>query len=207
MGLLGSAAWSETTDEVQLVDPAHLNTSIHLAADYLVKHCNHNGKFLYRINLNPEATVKPKYNFLRHAGAMYALCQYEDAYPDTATLQTMKRAALFLKKAAIDPIPEKFAPVPIRNDLLAVWSIPAVTGSGKPVQAKLGGTALGLVALVSLEKIAPGTTPLDYLRQMGNFIVFMQKKMEVFIPNFIPTMAEKMTSGRPFIIRGRRLWV
>jgi hypothetical protein len=186
VGYVGSVACSETTDEIQLVDPARLNTSIHLAADYLVKRCNQNGKFLYRINLNPEVTVKPKYNFLRHAGAMYALCQYEGAYPYAVTLQTMKRAALFLKKAAIDPIPEKFAPVPMRNDLLAVWSIPAVTGSGKPVQAKLGGTALGLVALVSLEKIAPGTTPLDYLRQMGNFIVFMQKKDGSFYSKFYP---------------------
>ena len=186
VGLLGSAAWSGTTDESQSVDPARLTASIHLAADYLVKRCNHNGKFLYRINLNPDATLTPKYNFLRHAGAIYALGQYEGAYPNTASLQAMKRAALFLKKASIDPIPEKFAPVPVRNDLLAVWSIPAVTGSGKPIQAKLGGTGLGLVALVSLENIAPGTTPLDYLRQMGNFIVFMQKKDGSFYSKFYP---------------------
>jgi hypothetical protein len=186
MGPLGSAAWSGTAVEGQSVDPAQLTASIHLAADYLIKRCNHNGKFLYRINLNPETTLKPKYNFLRHAGAIYALGQYEAAYPDTATLQTMKRAALFLKKASIDPIPEKFAPVPIRNDLLAVWSIPAVTGSEKPIQAKLGGTGLGLVALVSLENIAPGTTPLEYLRQMGNFIIFMQKKDGSFYSKFYP---------------------
>jgi hypothetical protein len=185
-GLLGSAASSGASDEIQAVDPAQLTASIHLAADYLVKRCNHNGKFLYRINLNPQAALTPKYNFLRHAGAMHALVQYEAAHPDTATLQTIKRAATFLKKASIDMIPEKFAPVPTRNDLLAVWSIPAVTGSGKPIQAKLGGTGLGLVALIGLERIAPGTTPLDYLRQMGNFIVFMQKKDGSFYSKFYP---------------------
>ncbi len=186
MGYVGSAAWSETVDEVQPVDPVQLTASIHRAADYLVKRCNHNGKFLYRINLDPEATVAPKYNFLRHAGAIYALGQYELAYPDAATLQTMKRAAHFLKKASIDQIPEKFAPVPTRNDLLAVWSIPAVTGTGKPIQAKLGGTGLGLVALVGLENVAPETTSLDYLRQMGNFIIFMQKKDGSFYSKFYP---------------------
>ena len=186
MELWRSLAWSGTAAEGQPVDPVQLTASIHLAAGYLVKRCDQNGKFLYRINLNPDATVKPRYNFLRHAGAICALGQYQQAYPDPVTLQTMKRAALFLKKASIDPIPEKFAPVPFRNDLLAVWSIPAVTGSGKPVQAKLGGTGLGLAALAGLENIAPGTTPLDYLRQMGNFIVFMQKKDGSFYSKFYP---------------------
>ncbi|MBW2410744.1 MAG: hypothetical protein JRF72_13165, partial [Deltaproteobacteria bacterium] len=77
VGLVGSVARSETADEVQPADPVQLTASIHRAADYLVKRCNHNGKFLYRINLDPEATVTPKYNFLRHAGAIYALGQYE----------------------------------------------------------------------------------------------------------------------------------
>jgi len=185
-GFFCSAAWSGTTGQGQSVDPAQLTASIHLAADYLIKACNDKGKFLYRINLDPEADLKRKYNFLRHAGAIYALGQYEKAYPKNITLQTMKRAAHFLKKASIAPIPEQFAPVPTRNDLLAVWSIPAITGSGKPIQAKLGGTGLGLVAMVGLESIAPGTTPLDYLQQMGNFIVFMQKKDGSFYSKFYP---------------------
>ena len=134
--------------------------------------------------MDPEAELQRKYNFLRHAGAIYALGQYEKSYPGANTLETIKRAAYFLKKASIDPIPEESAPVPMRNDLLAVWSIPAVTGAKKPLQAKLGGTGLGLVALVSLENSAPGTTPLDYLRQMGNFIIFMQKKDGSFYSKF-----------------------
>jgi hypothetical protein len=136
--------------------------------------------------LDPEAELKRKYNFLRHAGAIYALGQYEKSYSATNTLETIKRAAYFLKKASIAPIPERFAPVPIRNDMLAVWSVPAITGSGKPIQAKLGGTGLGLVALVGLEIIAPETTPLDYLRQLGHFILFMQKKDGSFYSKFYP---------------------
>jgi len=180
------AAWSETVAADQSVDPEQLTASIHKAADYLINRCNHKGKFLYRINLNPDADLTRKYNFLRHAGAIYALSQYEKTYPIKITLETINRAAYFLKKASIAPIPEKFAPVPTRNDLLAVWSVPAITGSGKPIQAKLGGTGLGLVALAGIERIAPGTTSLDYLRQLGNFIVFMQKKDGSFYSKFYP---------------------
>jgi hypothetical protein len=51
---------------------------------------------LYRINLDPDVTPKPKYNFLRHAGAMYALSQYERTFPSAQTMQTLERAAFFL---------------------------------------------------------------------------------------------------------------
>ena len=186
IGLLGLAAGSEAAGKPETVDAAQLTAAIHRAAGYLVRQCNHKGKFTYRINLDPEAKLKRKYNFLRHAGSIYALGQYEKSYPGTNTLETINRAAYFLKKASIAPIPEKFAPVPIRNDMLAVWSVPAITGSGKPIQAKLGGTGLGLVALVGLESIAPGTTPPDYLRQLGNFILFMQKKDGSFYSKFYP---------------------
>ena len=184
--LVCPAAWSETIAADQSVDPAQLTASIHMAADYLVNRCNHNGKFLYRINLNPDADLKRRYNFLRHAGAIYALGQYEKIYPSKLTLETINRAAYFLKKASIAPIPEQFAPVPTRNDLLAVWSVPAITGTGKPIQAKLGGTGLGLVALAGIERIAPGTTSSDYLQQLGNFIIFMQKKDGSFYTKFYP---------------------
>jgi hypothetical protein len=168
------------------VDAAQLEASIHRAAGYLVQQCNYKGKFIYLINLDPEAKLERRYNFLRHAGAIYALEQYEKSYPGTNTQEAIKRAAYFFKKASIAPIPEKFAPVPIRNDMLAVWSVPAITGSGKPIQAKLGATGLGLMALVGLETITPGTTPLDDLRQLGNFILFMQKKDGSFYSKFYP---------------------
>jgi hypothetical protein len=185
-GLFCASAWSGAVGETKPVDSKQLRESIRLAANYLINGCNQNGKFLYRVNLNPDVTLKRKYNFLRHAGAIYSLAQYERAYPDKKTLQAMERSALFLKKASIAPIPERYTPIPARNDLLAVWSVPAVTGSGKPIQAKLGGTALGLVALVGLEKQKPGTTPMDYLQQLGNFIVYMQKKDGSFYSKFYP---------------------
>jgi len=186
IGLFLSSASSDTQQVPKPFDFKQLTEAIHLAAGYLIKQCDPVGKFVYRINLNPDVTPEPKYNFLRHSGTIYALSQYEKAYPDPDALQIIYRAALFLKKASIAPIPERYAPIPEGNELLAAWSVPAVTGSGKPIQAKLGGTGLGLVALLSLEQIKPGTTSLEYLRRLGNFIVFMQKEDGSFYSKFYP---------------------
>jgi len=70
---------------------------------------------------------------------------------------------------------ESILPVPGDEKMLAVWSRPKVNGTGKPLQAKLGGTGLGLVALVSVEDIAPGFVPIGDLRALGRFIIYMQK--------------------------------
>lgn len=173
---------SETRQE--LFNHKDLTAAIHLSAKYLNRVCNQDGKFFYRVNLNPDLRPKPKYNFLRHAGSIFALVDYDRNHPDSSTLSTLERATGYLKKAAIGPIPD-------RNDLLAVWSRAELTGSHKPLQAKLGGTGLGLIALMSVEKRKPGTTPVDFLRQMGNFIVFMQKTDGSFYSKYIPEKGGK----------------
>jgi len=43
-----------------------------------------------------------------------------------------------------------------------------------------------LVALLSVEENLPGTTPVEYLRKMGNFLLFMQKKDGSFYSKYIP---------------------
>lgn len=167
----------------QIVNPTQLNQAIHLAADYLLKICDDKGKFVYRINLNPKVKPKRKYNMLRHAGTMYALAMYEQKYPNAKTLDTLVRASQFLKKT--------IAPVPNKAGLLAVWSKSQMTGSKIPLQAKLGGTGLGLVALLSLEQIKPGTTPIEYLRKLGQFLVFMQKNDGSFYSKYVPSLGGK----------------
>ena len=161
------------------VAPAQLKKAILLSAKYLVKANKASGQFVYRVNLNPEVTPRPKYNMLRHAGTMYALAMHNQLYPDADTREVLLRAARFLMKNTV-------APLPGRDDLLAVWSYPEISGSSKPVQAKLGGTGLGLVALLSLEKVHPGTTSMDVLRKMGRFILFMQKEDGSFYSKYIP---------------------
>jgi hypothetical protein len=180
------AASVQSSSEIrqELFGHKDLAEAIHLSAKYLNKACDQNGKFLYRVNLNPNVRPTPKYNFLRHAGSIYALADYDRYHPNSSTLNTLERASAYLKKAAIGPIPD-------RNDLLAVWSRAELTGSQKPLQAKLGGTGLGLIALLSVEKRKPETTPVDFLRKMGNFIVFMQKTDGSFYSKYIPIKGGK----------------
>jgi len=80
----------------------------------------------------------------------------------------IERAGKYLRDKAIEPVSGN-------QEMLAVWSKPQVNNSGKPLQAKLGGAGLGLVALLSIEKFHPGFTPLSDLRKLGRFIIYMQK--------------------------------
>lgn len=174
-----SSIWASAKRGTVTIDSIQLKEAIHLSANYLINRCNDNGKFLYRINLNTNIRPKPKYNLLRHAGTIYALTTYDQHYPGKITQNALDRAVGFLKESSI-------APLSTRKDLLAVWSHPEITGSNKPVQAKLGGTGIGLLALLSVEKRRPGTTPVEYLRKMGNFLLFMQKTDGSFFSKYIP---------------------
>jgi hypothetical protein len=161
------------------VDAARLEQAIHSSAQYLCRLNNTTGQFIYRINLNENVTPKPRYNMLRHAGTVYALANYHQCHPDSDTLETLQRSIDFLKA-------ESLAPVPGRDDLLAVWCRPEIAGTGQYRQAKLGGAGLGLVALVSVEQIKPGTTPIDDLRRLGRFVLFMQKEDGSFYSKYTP---------------------
>ena len=174
-----SIVWAGEKETAAFIEPNQLSKSIHSAADYLIRQCRENGKFQYRINLNKAVKLKPRYNLLRHAGTIYALASYDEAYPGELTRSALRRAIRYLKETAIGPVPG-------RSDLLAVWSHPDITHGKKPLQAKLGGTGIGLVALLSVEKRIPGTTPLEYLRQMGEFLIYMQKKDGSFYSKYIP---------------------
>ena len=83
------------------------------------------------------------------------------------------------------------------DELLAIWSKPEINHGNSPVQAKLGATGLGLVALLSVEKIQPGETPLEDLRRLGQFLIFMQKEDGGFHSKYIPSQngrTDKWTS-------------
>ncbi len=175
---LGSAH-ADRLNAGSFVDAAQLNQAIHASAGYLINQCGRDGQFVYRINLNPAYQPKKKYNFLRHAGTVYALASYDRTYPHHLNRDAVRRATDYLKKFAIAPLPDN-------GRVLAVWSDPTITRSRKPMQAKLGGTGLGLVALLSVENIMPGTTSIDYLRKLAEFIIFMQKTDGSFFSKYIP---------------------
>ena len=150
------------------LDSDSIQEAIVASAAFLHQIIKPNGQFIYRINLNPKVKLKKKYNMLRHAGTMYALAMYYDLYPDATSLAILESASQFLQ--------DYLKPIPERDDLLAIWSSPEITGSKNPLQVKLGGAGLGLVALANLEKIKPGTVSHDDLKKIGRFIIYMKKK-------------------------------
>ena len=157
-----------------------LQNAIDQSASYLKNHTKEDVMFYYLINMNPTIKVEKGYNILRHAGAMYAMSMHYQVKPDVNMRQALERAGTYLRDEAMGPISGK-------KDMLAIWSKPDVSNHGGPLQAKLGGTGLGLVALLSLEKIHPGFTPLSDLQKLGRFIVYMQKENGRFISKYIPS--------------------
>ena len=174
----GLSAFKKGTNSSQI---DAVQDAIHRSANYLLRNTKEDGMFEYRINMDPTITVKKKYNILRHAGAMYAMSMYYQLHADENMRSAIERAGRYLRDESIGPISGE-------KNMLAVWSQPDVTRSGKPLQAKLGGTGLGLVALLSVEKIRPGFTPLADLQKLGRFIVYMQKADGSFYSKYIPSM-------------------
>ncbi len=169
-----------TETEHEKIAPEKLSKAINLSAQYLIRSCDNEGKFVYRVNTNPDVVPAPKYNILRHAGTIYALADYADKFNSPRATAACKRATEYLKKHTISPLDED-------TSILAVWTYPEMSGKKAPVQAKLGAAGLALVAFLSVEKIAPETTPVEYMRRIGRFILFMQKKDGSFYSKYIPS--------------------
>lgn len=162
------------------ITSAELRPAIDRSGRYMARVCGDDGKFVYEINLDPSVVPEPRYNILRHAGTIYAMAAYHRWQPSEPTRAAMLRAAEFLKRTSIDVVSEE-------GDMLAVWSHPEINRTNNPLTAKLGGTGLGLVGLTAVERIQPGTTPLDDLRRLGRFLVFMQKEDGSFYSKYIPS--------------------
>lgn len=150
---------------------------INACTSYLVGVCNEDGSFIYRTSLDPSKTPKPAYNELRHAGTIYALtCSYRRK-PDEAVKAAILRSTAYFRTTFVKPLIN-------RPGTLAV-----MTGEGADniPCAKLGGAGLGLVALVSVEQLFPETIPMDDLRGLGKFILFMMQPDGKFFSKHYPT--------------------
>ena len=149
-----------------------------LAGEYIVRHSQPNGQFVYWINTNPDVTMAEAYNMVRHAGAMYSLAGYHQLHPTKQSLRVLEHANSFLKSQV-----KELTDVP---HTLAVWSDGNINHSQEPLSAKLGGTGLGLAAMSELEKILPGLTPKLQLEGLGNFLLFMQRDDGGFYSTYYP---------------------
>ena len=178
----GSATWYifSVPTGLKAVDSAQLTRSIHSAAKYLVAQIEDNGRFVYRRNMNPKHSPRPSYNMLRHAGAIYSLRMYLEIYPDQNMAKKVNLAASYLMSAAIKPLRK-------HPHLMAVWTDPMVLGrQDLQLQAKLGGTGLGLVALTQTRQASSELVPLENLRKLGQFVGFLQKDNGGFYSKYFP---------------------
>jgi len=180
--ILVAAQGAAADDHAPPVSRETVQRAIDGAAWYLMRATRLDGSFEYRVNPNPAVTVKPRYNMLRHAGSIYAMTMYLAEQENAAVEDAALQAARYLMNRTVEHVAEEEA-----EDLLAVWSSPELTNSKKPVQAKLGGAGLGLVALAGLEDVRPGFTRMEDLRALGRFILFMQKPDGSFYSKYIPS--------------------
>lgn len=172
----GGAPQRRADEETQV----SLRAAIDRSVSYLIKACDEEGKFTYLIDLNDSAQPdQPSYNVVRHAGAIYALAQYCQQADDPDARSAMLRAAEFLRRRTV-------APAADNPNFLAIWSDPQLVGPDQPRQAKLGGTGLGLVALLSVEQVVPDSVPQEELIKLGRFLIYMQKPDGSFYAKYYP---------------------
>ncbi len=157
-----------------------IDTAILEGTSYMVRATNSDGRFLYRINTNPEISVTQSYNILRHAGAIYAMCMSYMEFPNDRLKDAILRSGSFIKNNTILPIPED-------TTILAIWSLAEIIGDNDPPEVKLGGTGLGLIALASIELIQPGFTAMDTLKKLGDFLVYSQKPDGSYFSKYVPS--------------------
>lgn len=174
-----AAAANLSKDETQRID-----RSIHLSAAYLSAQIKPDGSFEYRRHIDPGVRLPKRYNMLRHAGTIYALAGYARVFKDERLLRNTGRAVEYLREVS-------FGPVGDHDDMLAVWSHPTITGSRKPLTAKLGGAGLALVAMIACRKVSCTEIVDEELQKLGNFILFMQRDDGSFFSKYTPSEGGK----------------
>jgi hypothetical protein len=180
LACLGALAHAQVSGDVsaESISKERLAAAIDMSAKYLAGMCEADGRFIYRQHLDSDVKLAPAYNELRHAGAVYALAQYVRRSPNPQVSAAMVRAADFLRRECLRPLPDN-------ANLLALWA-PEDVRKQSLTEAKLGGAGLALAALLSVESLQPGTIPKTELTGLGRFIVFMQRGDGSFSSKYFP---------------------
>jgi hypothetical protein len=151
--------------------------SISLAGKYLEDQILPNGKFVYRVNMNPSIKVKKKYNILRHMGAVYALNMLEKFQKGSVDQTKIKKTLEYM-------IDLSFAPV--EGHMLGVWSSEKISGQKyMKDQIKLGAVGLSLVAICQSYNIIKDRISISELEKLGDFILYMQKPSGGFYSKYL----------------------
>ncbi len=100
---------------------------------------------------------------IRVANSIYSLATYNRLHPDARTVDTMIKAATFMRTVYMSR--------DSHSNELVVWS--KAVGFG--TEADLGGSALGLVALTEVARAQFGSIPVEDLHSLGRFVISMQR--------------------------------
>ena len=150
-------------------DPLVHRRAAEAAGDYLLRVLDDKGLFLYRVD---PFDAKPlgQYNWLRHAGTVYSLCELYQATGTEKYRDGARRAAQRLL-AEVQPVTID------GKQFQALVSDPAFTGSGKSGRVvKSGGNALGILALISVERAFESREYKDTALELARYLRFTQQK-------------------------------
>lgn len=188
LGLVFRHRNSATPEPVQLAAPEwSLAQGIDEAAAYLVRVDDEQGRFKYMVAQDGRHLAPKKYNVVRHAGAIYALADYE---VQGTSEDGKAKAADAAKRSAEYLVANYIRPLKDHADTFAVWSDPKEEGGReKRYNAKLGGTGLGLIGLMGRYRAvgdagANAAKDLATAEGLGRFLVLMQKEDGDFTSNY-----------------------
>lgn len=183
LGIVAGKAYRSSREPVvaDVVAPAgkitwELPTAIDEAAGYLVRVNDDSGRFLYRMSGDGKHVAPKKYNIVRHAGAIYALADYQ---VQGASAEGRAKAAAATARAADLLMTRYVRPLKADDKLLGVWSDPKEEGGSK-FAVKLGGAGLSIIGLMGRYRAVDGGAPdsakeLETAQGLARFVQFMQK--------------------------------
>lgn len=148
----------------------HRDPAIDLAAAYLHRAIEPDGRFRYTVDAITGEVGQGRYNVLRHAGSLLALAEYHQQWPPTPEqIRTVERSLSFLRRCCL-------APGGPGAEGKAVWSPPELVGGARryPV-AKLGGAGLTLAALAQWRRVNPQGVNLEEMRALARYLVSQQR--------------------------------
>lgn len=137
--------------------------AVDIAADYLIRSIDFNGKFSY--SYFPKADKEdPKYNILRHAGTIYSMLEVYEIKRDTGILKAIQRGIRFLINQMHEII------VNGESTLVVVENN----------EIKLGGNGLATLALAKYIQLTQEKRYLSILQKLGLWIVNTQDNQGKF---------------------------
>lgn len=138
---------------------ADLMEAARLSAGYLARNIDDKGRFNYLYD--PLKDTRPEgYNILRHSGTIYSMLEYYELAKDQAILQAAEKALLYLGSS-------------IKNTRKGGIGMAVVVEDN---EVKLGGNALGAIAIAKYMEVTGNRKYLPLLQQLGEWILSVQEK-------------------------------